>query len=58
MAISARERIAALEISLRAEREALERSIRAENFAAAEINWQRIKVAELRLSSAVAAENN
>ncbi len=58
MAISMRERIAAFEISCRAEREAFKRSIRAGNYPAAEINRQRLNVAEQRLSAAVAAANN
>lgn len=50
--ITTNDRIAALEISLRAERDAVERAERAGNGAAAVINRQRVAVSEGRLAAA------
>lgn len=55
MVISMSDRIAALEIACRAERDAVERAERSGNCVAAAINRQRLEAAEGRLSAAVAA---
>lgn len=54
MSISASDRIAALEIACRAERDAVERAERSGNGITAEINRKRLQAAENRLSAAVA----
>lgn len=52
MAITANDRIAAMEIACRAERDAVVRAERAGNCVASEINRQRLAVAESRLGAA------
>ncbi|HGP3143621.1 TPA: hypothetical protein ACLG1D_001227 [Pseudomonas aeruginosa] len=57
MAITMSDRIAALEIACRAERDGVERAERSGNCVAVAINRQRLEAAESRLSAAVAAAN-
>lgn len=52
MAITAKDRSAAMEIACQAEREAVERAERAGNCVAAAINRQRVAIAESRLAAA------
>lgn len=52
MAITTEDRIAALEIACRAERDAVERAERADNRAAAAFNRKRLLAAEKRLAAA------
>lgn len=52
MTITSNDRIAAMEIACRAERDALERAERAGNWVAAAINRQRVAVADSRLAVA------
>ncbi|MDH0686973.1 hypothetical protein N5D09_02590 [Stutzerimonas stutzeri] len=53
MNISKSDRIAALEIACRAERDSVERAERSGNCIAAAINRNRLEKAEIRLSAAV-----
>lgn len=53
MAISTRDRVAAMEIACRAERDSVERAERSGNPVAAAINRQRLQEAERRLSAAM-----
>jgi len=54
MSISVTDRIVALEVACRAERDGVERAERSGNCVAAAINRQRLLAAEKRLSDAVA----
>ncbi len=58
MSISKSDRIAALEIACRAERDSVERAERSGNCVAAAINRNRLESAQSRLSAAVEAENH
>lgn len=58
MPISTADRIAALEIACRAERDGVERAERSGSAIAASINRQRLNAAQMRLSAAIAAVKN